>query len=132
MAEHPNVDRVRAAIEEFNEGDFEAYRRFFTDDVIWHVGGHHRLSGNYQGRDTIFQYFDTVRQITGGTLRSQPLEILADDSHAGIFAHITADRDDGRHLDTILAQAFLLNDQGQCTEYWALANNQQEVDAFWS
>lgn len=130
MAEHPNVNLLRQAIATFNRGDFDGYRQFFTDDVAWHVGGQHPLSGDYQGRDAIFEYFARVRELTGGTLRSEPQDILADDAHGGVFAHVTAQRD-GRHMDVVLAQAFRLNAEGKCTEYWALADDQEAVDAFW-
>jgi ketosteroid isomerase-like protein len=116
----------------FNRGDFEDYRRFFTDDVVWHVGGNHPMSGDYRGLESIFEYFERVRQLTAGTLRSEPLDILADDTHIGVFAHVTAERQGRGRLDVTLAQAFRVNLQGRFTEYWALADDQEAVDAFWS
>jgi ketosteroid isomerase-like protein len=131
VAEHPNVALVRRAIDTFNRGDFDAYRDFFTEDVVWHVGGNHPLSGDYQGRDAIFAYFEKVRELTGGGLRSEPQDILADDSHCGVFTHVTADRGD-RHLDVVLAQAYRINPERKFSEYWALADDQDAVNAFWS
>ena len=98
---------------------------------FWHVGGNHPLSGDYRGRDAIFEYFETVRGLTGGGLRSEPHDILADDSHGGVFTRVTADRGD-RHLDVVLAQAYRINPDGKFTEYWALADDQDAVNAFWS
>ena len=74
VAEHPSVALAQRAIDTFNRGDFDAYRDFFTEDVVWHVGGNHPLSGDYQGRDAIFAYFEKVRDLTHGTLRSEPEE----------------------------------------------------------
>jgi ketosteroid isomerase-like protein len=115
----------------FNSGDLEEYRRFFTDDLVWHVGGHHPMSGDYRGLEAAFAYFERVRQLTDGTLRSIPEDILADDTHIGVFTHVTAERG-GRHLDVLMAQAFRVNPDGRFTEYWALADDQEAVDAFWS
>jgi ketosteroid isomerase-like protein len=131
MTEHPNVARARGAFETFNRGDFGAYRQFFTEDVVWHVGGNHPLSGDYRGRDALFAYFDKVRQLTGGSLRTTPQDILADDAHCGVFTRVTAERD-GRKLDVVQAQAFRVNADGKFSEYWALADDQDAVDAFWS
>jgi uncharacterized protein len=131
MAEHPNVARAREAFATFNRGDLEGYRRYFTEDVVWHVGGNHPLSGDYRGRDAIFEYFAQVRELTGGTLRSETQDLLADDAHVGVFAHVTAERQ-GRRMDVVLAQAFRVNPEGYFTEYWALADDQDAVDAFWS
>ena len=131
MAEHPNASLLREAISTFNRGDLGAYREYFTDDVVWHVGGSHPLSGDYRGRDAIFEYFARVQDLTSGGLQSEPQDILADDSHGGVFTRVTADRDD-RHLDVVLAQAFRINPDGKFTEYWALADDQDAVNAFWS
>jgi hypothetical protein len=72
-----------------------------------------------------------VAEHPNGALRSEPHNILADDSHGGVFTRVTADRDD-RHLDVVLAQAYRINPDGKFTEYWALADDQDAVNAFWS
>ena len=53
VAEHPNAGLIREAISLFNRRDWDAYREYFTDDVVWHVGGDHPLSGDYRGRDAM-------------------------------------------------------------------------------
>jgi ketosteroid isomerase-like protein len=131
MTEHPNVALFREHAEVFNRGDLEEYRRFFSDDLVWHVGGQHPMSGDYHGLEAAFAYFERIRQLTGGTLRSEPQDILADDTHVGVFTRVTAERD-GRQLDVVLAQAFRVDAGGRFTEYWALANDQDAVDAFWA
>jgi ketosteroid isomerase-like protein len=68
VVEHPNVGLIREAISTFSRGDFDACRDYFTQDVIWHVGGNHPLSGDHCGRDAIFEYFERVRGLTGGGL----------------------------------------------------------------
>jgi len=131
VAEHPNAGLLREAISTFNSGDFDAYREYFTEDVVWHVAGNHPLSGDYRGRDAIFEYFQKVRDMTGGGLRSEPQDVLADDAHGGVFTRVTATRGD-RRLDVVLAQAYRINPDGKFTEYWALADDQDAVNAFWS
>ena len=131
MTEHPNAVAVRRSFEAWNSGRLDVIREYFTEDVVWHVGGNHPLSGDYRGRDAIFGYFERVRDLTHGGLQSEPQDILADDSHGGVFTRVTADRDD-RHLDVVLAQAFRINPDGKFTEYWALADDQDAVNAFWS
>jgi hypothetical protein len=44
---------------------------------------------------------------------------------------ITGERDD-RKLDVVLAQALSFDENGRWTEYWALADEQDKVDAFWA
>jgi ketosteroid isomerase-like protein len=129
--EHPNAARVREGFEAFNRGDPDAMRPFLAEDVLWHVGGDHPLSGDYRGRDAALGYVAKVVELTGGTLRGEPHDILVNDRHAGIFMHITGERD-GRSLDVVLAQALRFDEDGRWAEYWALADEQDRVDAFWA
>jgi ketosteroid isomerase-like protein len=131
VAEHPNAGRVRQALDAYNRGDFAALRSFLADDIVWHVGGHHPLSGDYRGRDAVVEYCVKALELTGGTLKGEPLEILVDERHAGVFNRVTGERN-GRKLDTVLAQAITFDDQGRWTEYWALADEQERVDVFWA
>ena len=50
MVEQPNVSRVRAAVAAYGQGP-EGIAPFLSDDILWHVGGSHPLSGDYRGRD---------------------------------------------------------------------------------
>jgi uncharacterized protein len=106
-------------------------KAFLADEIVWHVGGNHEMSGAYRGVDAVLGYFREVRKKTAGTLQVEPEEILANDRHASIFMHVTAHRD-VRTLDVLLAEALTLDDRGRWSEYWALANDQDVVDAFMS
>jgi hypothetical protein len=130
MAEHPNAARVREGFAAWNRGDFDTVREYLADDVVWHVGGDHPLSGDYRGRDAVLEYCARAFQLTGGTLKGEPLEILVDERHAGVFNRVTAERG-ARRLDAVLAQAVRFDGDGRWLEYWALADEQDDVDAFW-
>jgi uncharacterized protein len=132
MEQHGNVGRTREALETFNRGDLDAYRDFFDDDVVWFVRGTHGMAGAYRGIDALFEYFGQARQATGGSLRIEPIEIVADDRHAGVVARVRGSRDDGRTLDVEMTEAFTFTEDGRVKEFWALAAEQPVVDAFWA
>jgi uncharacterized protein len=129
--DHPNVPKIRSALEVYNSGDHDGMRAFLADDIVWHVGGNHQMSGDYQGVESVVEYFRDVRKATAGTLQVEPVEVLANDRHASIFMHVTAHRE-VRTLDVLLAEALTLDARGRWSEYWALADDQDAVDAFWS
>ena len=104
---------------------------FISEDILWHVGGDHPLSGDYRGRDAALAYVAKVVKLTSGTLRGEPLDVLVNDRHAGVFMHVTGKRD-GKTLDVVLAQALTFDEKGRWTEYWALADEQDKVDSFWA
>jgi uncharacterized protein len=131
VAEQRNARQVREALDAYDRGDFETLRSFLAEGIVWHVGGDHPLSGDYRGREAVLGYCAKAREVTGGTLRGEPVEILVNDRHAGVFNHVTGERE-GKKLDAVLAQAVTFDDEGRWTEYWALADEQDRVDAFWA
>ena len=131
MADHPGVATARRYLEDYAERGPEAVSDYFSEDVVWRVGGQHPLSGEYRGKEELLEYFATVREQTGGTLRLEPQSILASDRHTAMFTRVTGQRN-GRSLDVVLAQVLANGPDGRWTEYWALADDQEAVDAFWS
>lgn len=99
------VQRLEAWLAAYAGHDRDAMADSLAEDAVWHVGGTHRLSGGYRGRDAILGYFDAVRRETENTLELEPLEVLANERHGAAFLRVTADRQ-GRRLDTVVADAF--------------------------
>ena len=131
MDEHPGVQRAKDYVQLFADGQLDQLRDFYSEDVVWHVGGRHPLSGDYSGRDALFSYFDRVRELTGGTLKLEPESIVASDRYTAMFTRVTAQRDE-KSLDVVLAQIYRNGPDGRWNEYWAVTDDQGAVDAFWS
>ncbi|MGH2704110.1 MAG: nuclear transport factor 2 family protein [Actinomycetota bacterium] len=130
MAGESHTDRTRSVLQSFSGGDLDALMGQLTDDVLWHVGGDHPLSGDYRGQEEVRGYHQRVAEITGGTLRLEPIDILGSGRFLGIFVRATA-RASGRDLDATLVEAIRLDGDGRWAEFWALAADQEAVDAFW-
>jgi ketosteroid isomerase-like protein len=130
MQTHPHAERARATLAAVSAGRLEELERQMTDDIVWHVGGNHPLSGDYNGRQAVTEYLRKVAALTRGSLRLTPEDILASDRHLGIFLSARADAA-GATLDTTMVEAIRLADDGRWAEYWALADDQPQVDAFW-
>jgi ketosteroid isomerase-like protein len=130
MAEASRADRTRAALEAFSAGDIDALTDHLTDDVVWHVGGDHPLSGDYRGRDDVRAYHARVAELTDGTLHLEPIDVLTSDRYMGMFVRAAAQAGE-RTLDTTLVEAVRLDEEGRWREFWALAEDQAAVDDFW-
>jgi hypothetical protein len=130
MGTHPGVIRARAFLDAYSRGDHEAVLGHFTEDVVWHVAGRHRLSGDYRGREALRGYLDTVRALTGGQLSMVEDRILSNDDYTALFARVTGQLGQ-RSLDVLFAQSFVVGPDGRWREYFALADHQQAVDVFW-
>lgn len=128
---HPNVGRLETFIAAYAAMDGPALSDCLAEDAVWHVGGTHRLSGDYRGASTILEYFETVAEETEGTLHLEPLELIANDERGAAFLHVVGDRGQ-HHLDVTMAEAFLFDEDGRIREFWAHATNQDSIDRFWS
>lgn len=127
---HPNVERLRAFLDAYTADDAERIRNALAEDAVWHVGGTHRFSGDYRGRDAIIEYFQRVGSETSGTLHLEPIELIASDDRGAAFLGVTAERA-GEHLDVTMAEAFQFDDEGRIREFWAHATDQAAIDRFW-
>ena len=127
---HPNVERLQGFLEAYAAGDREALGRSLSEDAVWHVGGTHRFSGDYPGRGAILDYFDSVARETAGTLKLESQELLANDQRGAAFLRVTGERT-GRHLDVMMAEAFVFAPDGTIQEFWAHATDQDAIDRFW-
>jgi uncharacterized protein len=125
------VRRLQAWLDAYESHDRQTMLGSLADDAVWHVGGTHRHSGDYRGRDAILGYFDAIREATADTMRLEPLEVIANDRHGAAFLRVTAERD-GRRLDTVVADAFRFDDEGRIVEFWASNANQAAIDEFWA
>ena len=126
---HPNEDVLRRAYEAFSAGDMDTLRGLFTEDALWHPGGHNQLSGERRGVDAILGYFGELMEVTNGTFRIDELhDVLANDEHA-VGIHVAAGEKDGQtyHFNEIL----LINmSDGKFAEGWEHPGDGQAYDEF--
>ncbi|MDX3533087.1 nuclear transport factor 2 family protein [Streptomyces sp. MB09-01] len=130
MADHPNIEVFKRAMNAFATGDMDALAKVFHPDVVWHMSGHNQLSGTYRGRDATFALFQREFQLTDGTYRPQLQDVLANDEHTVALLHATASRE-GKELDMDYVIVFRIRD-GQITEARGLWSDQKAYDGFWS
>src|SRR5919202_582745 len=92
--EDERIRRLEAWISAYGDNDRDAMVESLAENAVWHVGGTHRLSGDYRGRDEILGYFDAVRRETADALRF----------------------DDGGRITEFWAHA---TDQAEIDEFWS-------------
>jgi uncharacterized protein len=114
----------------FDGGDGRALVEGIAPDAVWSVGGMAPVSGEYRGRDEIFELFRLTRRLTGGTYRSRLRWSLADGEHAVAVYRATGERD-GRRLDIDQVLLVTLRD-GRWAEVVAVPTDPAAFDAFWA
>ncbi|MEX0683306.1 MAG: nuclear transport factor 2 family protein [Dehalococcoidia bacterium] len=128
---HPNEQLVRDWLVAQAKGDEGAIRDLLAEDVVWHVPGRSPLSADYRGRDEVLGFLARPRELSGGTVRPQVLDIMATDSHAIALVRVYAERE-GKKLDGSLQAWTFRIAEGRIAEFWFLVEDRYAVDAFWS
>jgi ketosteroid isomerase-like protein len=124
---HPNEDHLRREYEAFARDDVASFDGIFADDIVDHVPGHNPFSGDYRGKEAVFELF---RQDRRDSFRSEIHDILADDRHAVALTVVQGARQ-GRVLEDITVHVVHVVD-GKITESWFFPGDQAASDAFWS
>ncbi|MBA2725503.1 MAG: nuclear transport factor 2 family protein [Actinobacteria bacterium] len=127
---HPNEDLLRRGYEAFGKGDMATIAELFADDVVWHVPGNNPLSGDHEGRDSVLAFFGKSAELSGGTLKLEVHDILANDEHGVALTRGSAQRG-GKSLDNNGVQVVHIRD-GKVVESWLYAGDQAASDEFWS
>lgn len=130
MTDHPNLAAARAGYEAFDRGDMKAVGDLLSDDVVWHVGGYNAISGDYQGKESVFGLFAKIFEETGGTFKNEIHDIMANDDH-GVALVTTSGTRGGKTLSARVAQISHMSD-GKLTEFWTFPEDQAALDDFWS
>ncbi len=130
MSDHPNLDVLRRGYQAFGDGDMDTLRELIAPDVVWHVQGFGKLDGDYEGIDATLGFFGRLAEETGGTLRLEVHDMLANDEHGVALSTVHATRG-GKTQAAQAVNVHHLRD-GRVAESWgAPVDPQQQLD-FWS
>ena len=128
---HPNAELINRFLDAQKGADVAALNELLADDVVWHVPGRNLLSRDYRSKAEVFGFFAKARELSGGTVRIEPIEILEGDQHAVALIRVYAERE-GRKLEGELQAFTFRTDGGKIAEFWFLVEDRYAVDAFWS
>ena len=70
MSEHPNTALRRKAHEVFSKGDKDSLTKMIAEDIVWHSPGKGLISGEFRGREAVFEeFFAKMDELSGGTAK---------------------------------------------------------------
>jgi ketosteroid isomerase-like protein len=121
---------VRRIFDAFARQDGFGLRDVFADDAVWTVPGGGIMAGTFRGRDAIFRFLTRLPKETGGTYRSQLVDVLASEDRAAALYRASGERR-GRRLDLDQVLLFRLRD-GLVSEVLALPSDARAFEEFWA
>ncbi len=130
MSEHRNIERVKREYQAFAEDNFEGLSELFSEDAVWHVNGDTPLAGDHIGRQNIVEFLRKLAHDTHDSFMIEVHDILANDLHTVVLAHMTVDRD-GELYTADEVHVFCMNDDGLITEAWGFTSEPDGRGQFW-
>lgn len=126
MAEHPNVEATRAALEAFMKRDMEGMASGITDDAVWHIPGSNRFSGTFEGRAAIMARFQEMAGAGYVVSLDEIHDIVGGDNHAVALVRTTVSGSGGSASGNAV---FVFHvEGGRAKEFWLHNEHQAEID----
>ncbi|HVE91003.1 MAG TPA: nuclear transport factor 2 family protein [Actinomycetota bacterium] len=126
---HPNEVLVRGAYEAMTRGDGAALAELIGPETRWVIRGEGPLAGTYIGRDEIFGFWKQVAAKTGGGLRLELDDVLANDERAVALVTARGSRKD-RRLEERQVVVYEIA-AGRFTSATFIYERPEVYDAFW-
>ncbi len=120
-------DVLRAVYEAYAAMDIAALDAAVPEDGVWHVSGHHPLSGDYRGKAATWGYLGKVAEVSGGKGGCVVHSITTDDQGHGVVLLTGTIRDYVRQVIHIWHV-----ENGRITEFWDAYLDASAEDAFWN
>ena len=128
---HANETLLRNAYEAMSAGDGHSLAKLLTSDTTWVICGRGSLAGSYTGPDEIFGLWKAIAKQTGGGLRLDVRDVLANDERGVVLVTARGDRN-GRQLDERQVAVFEFGENGTVARATFIYENPDEYDTFWT
>jgi hypothetical protein len=100
-----------------------------ASETVWVIAGSGQLAGTYVGPDEIFDLWKQIAAQTGGGLKIDVKDVLANDERAVVLVTARGERD-GHHLDESQVAIFELSD-GKVSNATFIYEDAAAYDQFW-
>ena len=126
---HSNAELLQSAYDAFAAGDIPTVLGILAEDIRWHVPGRSPVSGDYTGHAGAMDFFGRCQELSGGTLKVIPDEILADGDRVVVLSTVSAQRG-GQSWSSAEVHVWRVV-AGRAVEFREFQGDQQAEDEFW-
>lgn len=135
--QHPNEARFRDLYEAFGKGEVETIRTALADELVWHVPGRHRFSGDRSKAQIMALFGELIPEFSNtgepviSTFKIDVEGVHASDEWIFVRVHWNHSRN-GKRFDQHGLEVYRLNREGRISEFWALMRDTSAFDEFFS
>jgi ketosteroid isomerase-like protein len=131
MINHPNVDRVQAALDAARQGDYAPAFDAVADDILMENGPGAGPWHRARGKDDLALLMLEFMSSLGGTFHQDGRCIYADDRVAIALIHETGTAPGGDQLDNLAVYIYRGRPDGQVDRIWTVDLDAEHCEAFW-
>ena len=117
---------ISQLVEAFNRRDLETVTKLFSDDVVLHCPGKSRVSGTYQGKPGLLEFWQKQIELTGGSFKGNVISVCQGEGSLILVMEVIVD-----HADETLSwqrvNRYHLAD-GRIVEAWIYEGDQYAAD----
>jgi ketosteroid isomerase-like protein len=125
-----NLDALRKVYDALESGDFATVMSLLSDAITAHVPGTSPVGGEYVGKEAVGGYVGKLAELSGGTLRFEPHDVLATDTHGVGLVKDLAERGEKSLAMNNVHVWHITN--GALDEFWIYPGDLYAWDEFWS
>ena len=127
---HPNEVVLRDAYVAMAAGDGRTLAALLTPETVWVIRGRGKLAGSYSGPDEIFSLWKSIAAQTGGGLRLEVEDVLANDERGVVLVVARGERS-GRVLEERQVAVFEFAGPGKVRRATFVYEDPDAYDSFW-
>ena len=79
-------EMVGLAFEALATGDMERIKDYWDEKMVWIIPGHSPLAGRHEGLDAFIDYMRRVADMTGHSMKSEPVASMTGDGYSAIVS----------------------------------------------
>jgi hypothetical protein len=129
--EHPNAQRIRAALTMANEGEYGLISEILRPDVHWSndIG-----AGPYReahGIEEVFTLLGQWNALFDGTFQEEIIDVCGSDDNVVAIMHETGSVN-GHRFDNLALFRFELDAEGRVAEVRSYDRDREAIEGFWA
>ena len=125
--EHPNVALIRQGLVAMETGDMAWLNEHMSDDIVWHVAGNNKMTGEYRGKEKMAEMFAGMQasMAEGGDIH----DVVGNDEHVVTMGTAKLKAPDGDSIEYRYVNIFHVKDD-KVTEVWGMGEDDSVTDPF--
>ena len=128
--QHPNAVLLEKLYADFAKGDLAAMLAACADTITFQVPGKSPLAGKYTKANFASEFAMKLHELSGGTLKLEVHDILANDRHAAVMASDSLTRN-GKTVEYRTVHVWRF-ENGKPVAWYEYPRDLYQYDAIWS